>query len=308
MAAVAPPAIVEADHAAEALEHAARERVLRMALESGVVDLRDRRLLFEELRDAQRARVLVPHAQRERLDPAVQEEAGVRVERPSEVVQLVPHLLDQGRRPGDRARDDVGVAVQVLGAAVEDQVDADGRGPEVHRARERVVDQGHEPVRLGELRDRGNVGDLNERVRDRLDVDRLRFLAQLGLPRSRRRPNRSCRTRCRARQVMHDEVVRSAVEALLHEQVIASLEDGEERGRDRGHAAPGDERRLRALERRDLRVDRRVVGSVVEPDVLEVVILSLAAELVHRGLEDGNRDRAQDPRLAGVDQARFDVI
>ena len=75
----------------------------------------------------QRAVVLVAHAQREGLQPALEQERRVRVERAAEQVELVADALDQLRAPGDRAGDDVGVAVQVLGGAVDRQIEAGRR-------------------------------------------------------------------------------------------------------------------------------------------------------------------------------------
>ena len=56
--------------------------------------------------------------------------------------------------------DDVGVAVEIFGGAVQDQVEAVFDWPKVDRRCERVVDQRDEPLRPGELDDRLEVGDL----------------------------------------------------------------------------------------------------------------------------------------------------
>jgi hypothetical protein len=70
--------------------------------------------------------------------------------------------------------------------------------------------------------------------------------------------------------------VRPPIEAALGKEVIALTEDGEERGGDRRHPAAGDERRLRALERSELVLQRNVVRRVVEPDIPESVVGGLA--------------------------------
>src|SRR5262249_52741554 len=62
------------------------ERVLRVALETGVVDALDRRVLLEELRDRERVGAVPLHAQRERLDAAQREKAVERTRHPADRV------------------------------------------------------------------------------------------------------------------------------------------------------------------------------------------------------------------------------
>ena len=61
-------------------------------------------------------------------------------ERSAEVVQFVPHLLHQFDTAHDGTGDDVVVAVQVLGGAVQREVVAVLGRTEIHRAGEGVVD------------------------------------------------------------------------------------------------------------------------------------------------------------------------
>src|SRR5256885_11260775 len=67
----------------------------RMRLETGVIDARDRRVVFEKARDPERAVVLVAHPEGERLQSAAEQERRVRVQRSAEVVGLVPDALDR---------------------------------------------------------------------------------------------------------------------------------------------------------------------------------------------------------------------
>ena len=71
---------LEAQHAAEAVEQLARAQVIRVALEPGIVHPRDRAMLLEQSRNLERAFILMAHAHRERLHPAMQQEACVRIE------------------------------------------------------------------------------------------------------------------------------------------------------------------------------------------------------------------------------------
>src|SRR5271154_3120232 len=110
---------LETQHAAEAVEQLARAQMIGVTFEPGIVHARDRAMLLEPARNLERALVLMPHAQRERLHPAMQQKACVRIEAAAEVVQRMLHILDQLRAPDHGARDDVGVAVEILGAAVQ---------------------------------------------------------------------------------------------------------------------------------------------------------------------------------------------
>src|SRR2546421_2792532 len=103
---------LEAQYATEAGEQAAGARMARMRLETGVIDARDPRVVFEKARDPERAVVLVAHPEGERLQSAAEQERRVRVQRSAEVVGLVPDALDQLGTACDRARHDVRMAVQ----------------------------------------------------------------------------------------------------------------------------------------------------------------------------------------------------
>src|ERR1700732_5402405 len=133
---------LEAQHAAEAGEQAAGARMPRMRLETGVIHPRDPRVPLEKLRDFERALVLVAHPEREGLESPAEQERRVRIERTAEVVGLVPDALDQLRAACDRARNDVRVAVQILGGTVDRKVEAGLDRAKVDGTRERGVDGG----------------------------------------------------------------------------------------------------------------------------------------------------------------------
>ncbi len=60
----------KAEHAAEAAHLPPRDVVVLMAGQAGVEDPRNRRVPLQELCDAKRALVLLPHAQMQRLHAA----------------------------------------------------------------------------------------------------------------------------------------------------------------------------------------------------------------------------------------------
>ena len=110
------------------------------------------------------------------------------------------------------------------------------------------------PCALAKRDDACEVGHLEQRVRHRLDVDGLRVRPQLRLPRGRIVRVDEVVGDAEVREVVRDEIVRAAVQAALRQQVIAGRQHREQRGRDRGHAAGGDQRGLGTFERGELGV------------------------------------------------------
>ncbi len=85
---------LKAQHTAEAAEELAGARVARMALEAGVVHLRDGAVTLEKLRDAQRALILMTNAERERHQASVEQKSRVRVHAAAEMIHAMPDALD----------------------------------------------------------------------------------------------------------------------------------------------------------------------------------------------------------------------
>src|SRR5207247_5531942 len=71
------------------------------------------------------------------------------------------------------------MAVKILGCAMDREVESMFWRPEVYRARESVVDDRDEFVMLREFYDSFEIRYLHERIRDRLDIDRLRVRPDL---------------------------------------------------------------------------------------------------------------------------------
>src|SRR5438309_1981992 len=111
------------------------------------------------------------------------------------------------------------------------------------------------------------------------------------------------------REVPAQQIMGATIEAALCQQVIPRRQHGEERGGDRRHAARGDQRGLRALQRRELGMQRELARGVVGAQVAHVVVAAFTAVLIGRGLEDRHLHRARDSRqrLAGVYQLGFDT-
>ena len=114
-------------------EELARRLVAGVVLEPRIVHLPHLGVLGQRPRHAQGACRLALHAQYQRLHAAFEQEGGVRVERTAHMIEHVQNALHMGARAGDRARDDVAMAVQILRRAVNDDIDAEVRGPEIDR-------------------------------------------------------------------------------------------------------------------------------------------------------------------------------
>ncbi len=180
-ASIATPAAVqlEAQHRAETVLLARRERMSFVAAQAGPVHARHCRMIVEKLSDQRCVLLVRAHARRERAQAAQRQEAVERRAGEAEAVRPPGETLDDGRVfRDDRAADDVAVAVDVLRRRMHDDVGAERERPLQHRRQERVVDDAARADRVRGLRDVADVGDAQQRVRWRLDPDDIWFLRE----------------------------------------------------------------------------------------------------------------------------------
>src|SRR5262249_46733464 len=111
-------------------------------------------------------------------------------------------------------------------------------------------------------------------------------------------------------QVLCDEVVSPAVQAILRQQMIARSEHGEQSSRDGSHTASRDQGSIGVFQRGQFLVEQFVVWRIVQPDIPNVVIAYLILVLKCRGLKNGGGDRPADARLwlSGVYQPSLDRL
>ena len=76
-------------------------------------------MLFEKLRDLEGTVVLVPDADCEGLEAAVKKKGGMGIKRSAEVVELMRDLRDQFRPTQNNSGNNIRMAVQILGRAVQ---------------------------------------------------------------------------------------------------------------------------------------------------------------------------------------------
>ena len=203
-------------------------------------------------------------------------------------------------REAERARDHVGMAVEVFGRRMHDDVGAERERPGEDRRRAGRVDRESRARRVGDRGRACDVADAPQRIARRLEPYELR-LARLHRPRERRKSSVSTKStrkaeagasfasQLRKRPVHHGAARRRARRA----------EAQEERDR-RRHARAEHERRGRAFERADHRLGlahRLVVGPAVDV-AAAIEVVGIAHEgrgEMHRRHEGARRARRCAP-------------
>ena len=168
------------------------------------------------------------------------------------------------------------MTVEVLRRAVQRQIEPACQWLETDGRSEGVVDERHQPMLARERRRGFEVRDLQERVCERLEVDRFRIAPHLRRPGRRRLRVDEAHLDAEPRKIARQQIVRTAVERVLREKMIARPEHAQQRRRNCRHAARGDDRGFRSFERRQLRVQRVMVGGVRQPRVHDVVVTGVA--------------------------------
>ena len=159
----------------------AGELVAGMSRQAGVEDRRHFGMLAQPFGDRLGVGHMLAHAHAQRADAPNQQPAIEGARYGTEVVLPVGDARAQlGRARDDGAADQVAVAAQVLGGAVDHQVDAPvdrllavGRG-------EGVVDDGQRACRAADVGERAQVHDVEQRVGRRLDPDHAGVGANRG--------------------------------------------------------------------------------------------------------------------------------
>src|SRR5262249_53067125 len=142
-------------------------------------------MFCQKSRDCQSAFILMPHANAQRLQAAMQQKRGVRIERAAEMIRPVRDASDPVAAANYGARGNVVVSVQILRTAVKRKVKADLGRTEIDRTGEGIIDHRDQAVSASKPYHRLQVADLKQGVGHRLDIDRLRRRRELFLPRIR---------------------------------------------------------------------------------------------------------------------------
>lgn len=208
------------------------------------------RPVLEPACDTERRRIVLAHAQRQRDGATVDEP---RIERADDaaVVDLVhvPQPRSDLTACRHTATERVPVAVDVFRQAFDDDVRTQIRRSHIERRIERVVHAQQCAGIVRELRDRGDIGDLQRGVRGCLDVDELRvraYRARHGIGVGRIDDRRL--DAVFLRQDLVEQPVRGDVGGIGEHRVVAAVEQRRERGGERGHAGCEHDRVLGAFE------------------------------------------------------------
>ena len=198
------------------------------------------------------------------------------------------------------------MATEVLRRRVQHEVHAELEWLLQIRAREGVVRDRERARAMRDLRERGDVENLEERVRRRLDPHELRLAAD-GPADRRGTPHVDGGERdAGAVEYPREEPVGPAVHVVPHDDVIALLEEVRDSVA-RGHARCERERPPCPFERGKTRFERGP-RRVARPPVLEALVLADGDLREGGGLKDRDDDRAGRDLgfLARVDRERLE--
>ena len=282
---------IEGDHPAESAHLPAGELVLRVRGQARIVDLRHPRLVGEPFGDPAAAGIVLPHAERQGLDPAERQPAVHRPRHPPGRVLNEAQPLGQVVPRGDQqAAHHVAVAVQVLGRRVEHDVGPVLERPLEIRGGEGVVHHVQVPVRLGEIAERGQIRQVHHRIGRRLAVDHAGGRRERPLDVADVAHVHEGDADAQVAVDPLHQPVASAVDVLAADDVISGLEqlqhrvEGGQAGAE-GKAVGG------ALEAGHVSL-QRLPGGVLGPAVLVAPVLAEAGLDVGGRLVDRRHDRA----------------
>src|SRR5437899_12189689 len=115
---------LETHHAAIPVKQSLSSFVLGVIIKTRIVHLGDRGMTFQELRDSQRASILMLHANAQRLHSPMQKKRSMRIEAPSKMIQSMSYLLNQSSATNNGTGDDVRMSVQVFRRAMQGEIEA----------------------------------------------------------------------------------------------------------------------------------------------------------------------------------------
>jgi len=181
------------------------------------------------------------------------------------------------------------MASHVLRGAMDHHVHAQRTGVQVHRGRERSVQDDPDPPRVGERGDRPGIQDAQRRIRRRLEhhdaglrTDCLRPAPPLGVHEGGLYST--------TRQLVPEQRIRRTVEIRRRHDVVARLRERQDRHGRRTHSARERRPGRHALQRRHLRPEEHLIGVVPVPAV-EQLPVGRASPQERRALHDGGNHR-----------------
>jgi hypothetical protein len=115
---------LETHHATIPVKQSLSSFVLGVIIKTRIVHLGDRGMTFQELRDSQRASILMLYTNRQCLHSPVQKKSSMRIEATSKMIQSMSYLLNQTSATDNGTGDDVRMSVQVFRRAMKRKIEA----------------------------------------------------------------------------------------------------------------------------------------------------------------------------------------
>ena len=156
-------------------------------------------------------------------------------------------ILDELLGTEDGAAEAAALAVDVLGGGVDDDVGAEFEGMLKQGCREDIVDGDDDAGRMRDIRDRGDVDEIQQRIGRRLEEEHLRIRAQGIGPGLGVAAIDQGELDAEARTQDFDDVAARAEHGAGGDDVIAGVQFGQDRRRDGGHAGGRDTHIFRAF-------------------------------------------------------------
>ncbi len=285
-----------AQHRAEALLLARRQRMARMRGQAGEIDLRHRGVIFQQAGDG--VGVLLVHAQArvQRAQAAQGQEA---VERRAGQAQRVgpPHqlLVDFRVARDHRAADHVAVPVDVLGGRMHHQIRTEFDRLLQRGRQEGVVDHGQCAGLVRGVDHEAQIGDAQQRVGRGFDQHQPRRLCQRVGQRARVGQVGGDQLEMALLRQRVEQAPAAAVRVVRHHQAVARLQQRVEHQVDRAHAGGSDHPASPSFQLGQ-RFAQQIPGGIAAAGV---VVLALVAETVEAEI-GRQHDRRGHRAIGGV--------
>ena len=273
-------------HAAVQLHLLLGDLVALEVLQAGIIDLVDGGMIMQEPSNLHGVGAVTLHTDVQRLEAAGNQESVEGAHDGTGHVLQAEHaaLADKLSVGDDEARNDVAVAVDVLGSAVDDHVSTQAQGLlDVGRAEGVIHDHADVLVELvSELSDLSNVNNFQSGVAGGLQIDDLGLLGQSGFHGSEIGEVHELHADAELGHAMVQQSEGAAIQCVAGNDLVAALNGAPQSGGDSAHAGSGSQSSLAAFESRQLLLDlgQRGVGQT-RVDVALFLTGEAGAALLH---------------------------
>ena len=225
----------ESDDAAEAAHLFFRQPVIRMRFQSGIPDLFDFGMRFEEARHFESGAIVMFHPQAEGFQSAFQQKAGERsrdgADHPLQFVQVIQQLVIAQRDAGQQ----IVMAAEIFCGRVDDDVHAQFQRPDIEGRGQRRVNHREQLVPLRDFHDGREVRHTQIGIRRQFGENNVRVGLD-GIFDGRRRRVHEAGLNPEFLQKIGREIARLPVAVARENDMAVLFHVGHEREDDRAHA------------------------------------------------------------------------